>query len=90
MKGKYETIHRTMNLVILALFVSAKISIKIYKNLKKKKLIHLRKHRKIKSDLTLNLLLFFFFLIKKKNLIFIVLFFKIFFPLIIQTFCFLF
>ena len=89
MKGKYETIHRTMNLVILASFVSAKISIKNYKNLKKKKLIHLRKHRKIKSDLTLNLLLF-FFLIKKKNLIFIVLFFKIFFPLSIQTFCFLF
>ena len=89
MKGKYETIHRTMNLVILALFVSAKISIKIYKNLKKKKLIHLRKHRKIKSDLTLHLLLF-FFLIKKKNLIFIVLFFKIFFPLSIQTFFFLF
>ena len=89
MKGKYETIHRTMNLVILALFVSAKISIKNYKHLKKKKLIHLRKHRKIKSDLTLNLLLL-LFLIKKKNLIFIVIFFKIFFPLIIQTFCFLF
>ena len=37
MKGKYETIHRMMNLVILASFVSAKISIKNNKNQKKKK-----------------------------------------------------
>ena len=76
MKGKYETIHRTMNLVILALFVSAKISIKNYKNLKNKNLIRLRKRRKIKYDLTLNL----FFLIKKKAFnIYVVFFFMVFF-----------